>query len=307
MPSDSRSRRTPSAPSGEPARRQLHLVLLDLPAQFVQNAPAPPALRDLFELQGNDHARKCAHHLVHPRIVFLKLQNADRRSHLHTAFNAVAMQGVLVIRVLVPTYRPRPLATRPETTGGSPSSPYPPGGWRPRRTGARADDSRPIEGPAMRWNVARCTSSSRTSSLGTENERYLLANTDGQSPPPRNTRSTFPLGPLPRQCHSRPYRSRRGQFRFTAEYRTLDASGKSEICVWSAWSDRRKIFTRSRLYERKSRAVCSRPRIDRYISLQSFAQRSRASNSTRKYTPFQSNSSSRSWNRRSTASGFSAT
>ena len=31
-----------------------------------------------------------------------------------------------------------------------------------------------------------------------------------------------------------PYKSRRGQFRFTAEYRTLDASAKSAIRVWSA-------------------------------------------------------------------------
>ena len=84
---------------GEPARRQLHLVLLHLPAQCVQNALVPPPPLELFEFQRNDHARQRAHHPLHPRIVFLKLPDADLRSRLHAALDAVVVQGILVIRV----------------------------------------------------------------------------------------------------------------------------------------------------------------------------------------------------------------
>ena len=83
------------------AGRQLHLVARHLPSQLVEDAPALPAFRDLVELQRHQHARERAHRPVDPRVVLLQLQDADGRSRLHAAFDAVVVQGVIVVRVLV--------------------------------------------------------------------------------------------------------------------------------------------------------------------------------------------------------------
>ena len=78
----------------EMAGRQPRFVLLDRFGQAVEDAPVPPAFRDLTEFAGHVHPRERAHDRAHPRVALLQLPDPQLR---RLAIRAGRMRQRLVL------------------------------------------------------------------------------------------------------------------------------------------------------------------------------------------------------------------